>query len=255
MSFMEMYKEGLVNFLSDLQKVFVNHPNIKRVVENKDTFNFDKHLEYFTKLTKPHYKKIENRNEDLFKSPFPVIPMIDLSPLWDELTEVNKNAVWKHLQSLYIVADKIHEIKNRGKQKPRSSASGMSGGGDPNIALNNMIKQLQNNPDQVKRANGKINNILNQDSNPLVKLAKDISSDIMKNKGSNMSDQDFMKSLLNPGEGGMNNLISTIQNSFDKKVKDGQIDVKSMEKSAKQMASQLEGILPNSMSSLFSGKK
>ena len=249
-----LYKEGITNFMLDLQKVFPNHPNINKVLSRKNTFNFDKHSLYYINIVKPCIVLLENRDDNIFQSPFYFIPMIDLSPLWVDANETNRVAIWKHLQSLYIIAERLNEapkqVKNSGKPRKFNSSG-------QNDVLNKMMSQLNENPEQTKNTHNKLQSILNQKNNPLVKLANEISDNIIKQQqGGSMDEQDFLKKLMDPSaNGGMNKLMGTIQKSFDSKLKSGEIDVKSMEQSAKHMAEQLKDVLPQGLNGLFNSHK
>jgi len=254
----ELYIEGVNSFLSDLQNVFPNHPTINRILMNKGDFNYVKHLDFFHKKMDSKKQFLENRDEGMFKSSFVFIPMVDLMPLWAELNDTNKSAVWKHLQSLYIIADKIKSKRpSKSSSVPSMNSSNSSNSSDQNRILKNMIDQMQKDPSNMGKANKKIRSLLNEKKNPLVKLANDISNDLLKQKrNSNMSEEDYIKSLMNPGKnGGMRQLMSSIQSKFDEKVKSGEVDMSSMEESAKKMVSQLEHVLPKGFSDILKSKK
>jgi len=68
------------------------------------------HIAQFWTHVKPFEKRIEDRDEDLITSPdFQALPGVSLATIWPTAGDANKDAIWKHIRILYLLAKAIHE--------------------------------------------------------------------------------------------------------------------------------------------------
>tara|TARA_Y100000389_G_C17299228_1_gene432068 strand:- start:165 stop:860 length:696 start_codon:yes stop_codon:yes gene_type:complete len=227
----ELYKKSFLEFLADLEKVCPEHEGIKRILKMKEKFKYEKHQKYYLSKLQGNEKKLLAKDESIFNEECVLIPTIDFSILWKKIPDEDKNAVWMHMQSLYLISQKI--------EKPADDVTEL------------ITKMKLDNNTVNENMSNKMQNIMSQ-NNPLVNLAKSITEDIMKGPIGKMSQEELLQSLM---KGKDSELLKHVQSKIDTEVQDGKLDLSEMESSAKSMLSEIEGIMPDNIQNLVKQQK
>lgn len=244
-----VYKSAVLEFLNELQGVTAPlalsedlmppivkfNGSLKRILNADSKFNFSKHSMFYEKNVKGIGEaRLIKKDETVFESPFIFIPSIDLSLVYSHLDESTRKCMWKHLQTIFFVSQKINHDDVNDISMPSEDH------------MRKMIDQIDTKmkPDDHER----ISSMMNDSSNPLVKLAQEITEDLMK--GGMGGEEDFLKQLLSGKNGGIEGLMKKVQSKVDGKISTNDLDLSQMEASARNMMSSMEGLLPSSMMDL-----
>lgn len=249
MSYESLYESSFKEFVASLLTVLDDHAQLVKIKDLLDTnkFKIDRHRKYYLAQLREHEPLLLKKDNALFQreTPLALIPTVDFVPIWRKLEDADRNACWKHLQSLYMIAQQVENPGTEEIQKMMEVMQASMGGGGDAAAAPTAAQQAG-----MAQTASKLDGLMNDRSNPLVSLAMDITDELMSGDSdiANLSQEDFMRSMMNPGGGGgFQGLMGKVQAKIDSRVKDGKLDLESMEGSAQGMMEQLQGILPGGM--------
>lgn len=99
------FNNTLNNFIGSMKRCYPNETtDLKTIEMMQDT----RPLQRFMKEMNTHMDKITNKDETIFDSKFECIENCDLTEIWKRSeNDVNRNAIWKYLQTLSLIGTTI----------------------------------------------------------------------------------------------------------------------------------------------------
>lgn len=120
MSITKAFNKIFISLIDDCILVFPNDMELKKYKKGArilDQFNPKKPYAVFKTYSTPFREYIDTKNEQFFlKNDYSNIKEVDddvtnfinkIKKLWSELTEDNKEKIWKYLQTLCTLTDKL----------------------------------------------------------------------------------------------------------------------------------------------------
>jgi len=111
------FNEMMEQFLDELVLTF---PEEKSFVKFQSSFSLVKKtrprliLQKYLESISPYISHVMEKDDSFFKThteEIPILKELNLSSIWtDELSETTKEAIWKYLQTLYILATTISAL-------------------------------------------------------------------------------------------------------------------------------------------------
>lgn len=220
-------------------------------------------------LMEPHIKLISEYDEMVFnetvnKGPVYLIPGLDFKKLFTILNEdedtdekellETKRVIFNHLQAIYLASElslaQIDQFDGAIK-KQKKFLMDMLG----NLKLDDTLKEkMEKLAEEEKEAEGsgnpmealeKLGDLFGED-NFIFQLVKEVATEVNLDEGGDTdSPVDAINKLFENNGQKLQELIVTIGDKLEQKVKSGEITQEQLEKSAKQMKGKLEGLVGN----------
>ena len=229
------------DFLNDInminkdvgEKALKHYSDIIELNELENIKDSEKFTLFLNKLDK-HSKKISSRDESVIDHIH--LPEIDMKDLWNELSNDNKNNIWKYLQTICLI--KLNIESNDELKDILSGNDGVSESSKENLktlkkmkllknGLGETNKDLENKESDKTDTQNEFNNIL--ENTGIGSLAKEIAEDFSMN---NENPQDMM----NPQS--LMSLFTKINQTVQSKIESGDLDLG-------KVTSELPGVYSN----------
>ena len=115
----EYFNYYLRLFIINIKEIFPEYKSIledyyKELLDN-ETCNNDKYVKRFMVKLKDNKTEISNKDDILFSKDIYVLKNINFYNLWksDELSTINKEKIWEYIQTLYILGESIVSDSNK----------------------------------------------------------------------------------------------------------------------------------------------
>tara|TARA_Y100000816_G_C26106106_1_gene587921 strand:- start:1212 stop:1643 length:432 start_codon:yes stop_codon:yes gene_type:complete len=139
-------------FINALDETFENNSKIKLYKSNFEqlkTTNPRLILDKFMENVRPIGDYIVNKNEQIFYSDNEMVKKLNLKDLWNESSDNTKEAIWQHLNTLYVFGSTISMIPENMMSSIESLAQQCaqnmdSTNGDPMELMKGMQNMLLN---------------------------------------------------------------------------------------------------------------
>lgn len=212
------------NFMKDLTGTFpelLGTPYILEMVE-KPIEEAKPHYEtvfaHITATVPPACMFILNQNEELFSTPFFLLPEVDFSLLWnDRTTEHTKQTLWKYLKLVMLsVMDHVNK-----------DISGMLSEG----AIQKMIEDIS----KTENTEGVADKFKGLIDGKIGDLAKEIAAETI---GTNPDEQTIKNIMSSPS--GISNLVGSVGEKITSKIQSGELKESELLEEATQMLAKLK---------------
>lgn len=224
-SLKESYGKYLHEFIDALATGFPDNEAVKRVHGVKDKLEHEKHIVYFRKQLEDIREAFIKKDESIFDEPRPFIPTVDVSALWKTAAPDHKAAIWKYLQTLYLLSEQITASEHMDTE-----------------AMDQIIKNLQ----ETAPSNFNIEDILGGDDNPLSGKM----NDLVKNLASSFQDGNTpLSALQDPSK--LQNIFSQVESQVKSMCDQQEFNENDLKDYAENMKSNLESKLNMPLDSLM----
>ena len=102
-NYIKLFNKNLDLLLSNIKD---NFTELNKIITQHYNFPIEgyKHLQDFLTLNKSKGTDISNKNEIIFSKGSVILKHIDLHYIWNHtsMTDINKDIIWKYIQSLYL---------------------------------------------------------------------------------------------------------------------------------------------------------
>lgn len=105
---------NLRKFLEDLNR-YVPNKGTSDILREYEKLSMSKVITKLYKTLRPLEGSLKNRDESIFSHELKLLPGLDLSQLWGQLTEKRQKKVWAYLNLLLVLADML--VKEANPQK------------------------------------------------------------------------------------------------------------------------------------------
>ena len=228
----QQFNISLKQFIDNIVTLF---PNYKQVLTEyystiltSEESEEDKFMKRFIFKLREHKNNIANENERMFEGDQYILKHVNFKELWksDIMTNKNKKAIWKHLQTLYVLTE-VANSKNNDLIEVFK-----------NFNILNMFKKLGNKP--------KLEDTIGNGGGLIGELAAELSKEIdIDDLGLNLNENSNMDTLFSDLMTGENSskfmsLIQTVGTTIQNKIQNGEIDANSLLSEAQNVMTDLE---------------
>jgi hypothetical protein len=265
------FNETLKSFINEIIETF---PEFKEVLElyyddilEDGLCTNDKYVKRFIRKLSEHKLLISKRDPALFENSIMILKNVDFKIIFssDELSEENRDSIWKYIQTLYVLGETIINDSNKiksivntfqkfrkgdeeGEQEEEQGETAEGEHADEEI-----LSMLKNLSETNKNSPPLPDNIL--ETGIIGKLATELANDIKLdnldldiNENSNVDD--VFNNLLSGGNPmKFMNLLQTVGSKIQEKVENSELDQNELINEATKMMSSLQG----GNNSLFEG--
>lgn len=256
------FNETLKSFIKEIIETF---PEFKEVLElyyddilEDGLCTNDKYVKRFIRKLSEHKLLISKRDPALFENSIMILKNVDFKIIFssDELSEENRDSIWKYIQTLYVLGEtiindsnKIKSIVNTFQKFRKGDEEGeiedVSESGEGEQADEEILSMLKNLSESNKNSPPLPDNIL--ETGIIGKLATELANDIKLdnldldiNENSNVDD--VFNNLLSGGNPmKFMNLLQTVGSKIQEKVENSELDQNELINEATKMMSSLQG--------------
>ncbi len=208
-------EENLFKFISDLHRYYPSEGTDAFLKQFKE-LDMPKVIDVFYNKMKSVEDKLNKKDDSIFNEvSFVLLPGIDITVIWKNLTQIRKEKVWTYLQILYIQCD-ILLSKNTPEFDPYKGVG--VGNNKDNYSVEEMFSGVNNMPPAEKPGISSVTNLLG--------INKMLNLDKLSNELKNMSKDDIdeatnnIKNLLGSHvDDKTTNLISNMLSSINEELK------------------------------------
>ncbi len=260
---MDKFNKVYIDFLSDLNKTF---PNLNIKIRTDDIGR--RYLYEYIENVLPYLEDISIKNVDFFKYKCPdliIIKQLTFKNAFDNAKKQSKNnvdSILKYLQTLYILAHDTNELEKIIGKRYHADEKMLKILEIHDIIIQNIINSNNIHEEEEEKQNDKDDEDdeddegdeeneepeeKNDGANPFAgtligDLAKELSEEIDSSQfGDLKNPADLFGALLGGGNagGGLGQIMGTVCNKLDQKMKSGQIDQNKLFSEAQQLMGSL----------------
>ena len=104
MAYQIQFRDNLHNFIKDLDR-YHSTVGTKCILKKFDQFNIVLIKNRMISILKDNSEFIKDRNISLFEYPFVILPDVDISFIWKNITSGQKKKIWTYLNLLLVMID------------------------------------------------------------------------------------------------------------------------------------------------------
>lgn len=249
----EQFNISLKNFINNIITLFPDYTTVLTEYYSKilnEDSDEEKFLKRFIFKLRDHKHNIANENDRMFESDQYILKHVNFKEIWksDIMNIKNKKAIWKHLQTLYLLTEVVNSKNNELIEVFKNFNNSDNNLDIDNSNLNidediiNMFKKLGNKTNLEERiGKGK-----DTGGGLIGQLAAELSKDInIEELGLNLDEHTNMDTLFSDLMTGKNsakfmNLIQTVGTTIQTKIQKGEIDANSLLSEAQNVMTDLE---------------
>jgi hypothetical protein len=202
------------------------------------------HINYLSKKVKDFKEDFIQQKDTIFEKECFLIPTIDFSIVWKEATEENKKAIWKYLQTLYLISCQLDMAKSTEENNHHAKAME-----EMQKIIDNLKTSATDTQDSSNKQNTPFNieDILGGSDNPVAGKM----NELVKNLAGNLTNQGGspMDILKNPN--GIKDLFSQVEKEVSSLCKDQDFQENDLENYAENIKSNLQNKLNIPLDSLM----
>jgi len=114
------YVNSYCDFLKDLNRYNNNsNEHITNYLNVHDKLDFNKVMLRYLSVFKEHEELLNKKDEKLFEYKLEILPQINISELYNNLTDKQKNKIWTYLQILFIQSELL--LNNKETPSPTNN--------------------------------------------------------------------------------------------------------------------------------------
>lgn len=265
-----IFHNNLSKFLKSLKGVLPEcSDSIRDCIKYYKSIERAAYLEECEALLRPHIKVISQYDEGLFtddyaSGPRYLLPHLDFRPIWDllegddfnddsALQASTKKAIFNHLQTLYVsVQMALNQINvfNKNMEKQKQFLMDMMENLQMDEKLKARIEEMKREEEEAaKNGNkggmfsiGKLADMFGED-NFVYQLAKDVAQELDMGTDDINNPVEAITQLFADNGRKLQELIVTVGDKIEQKMKSGEIDKEKLVKDAQAMKDKLEGFM------------
>ena len=241
----KLYKKTLLELIDDLYKIFSENASVKKCFDVKDKIDCTKHQKYLLSVIKNKKPMLLSRDDKFFTdSNCKLIPSIDFSILWQDLTNDQKKVIWQYTLALYMIATDENKEDKKEMNNIVESMKDIKTEIDENSQVNSQVN-VQNPPDPMAH----FNSMFGDENSPILQMAKELAEETMKNPNS-INQEELMQCMATGDMSKMGGLFDSVKSKVEEKLKSKDTDQGALESSAKEIMEKMNSD-KSPMSDLF----